>query len=150
MKRALLVIDVQNEYFTGKLPVKYPKNSFTNILKAMDCAKENGVSVILIQHTNPDEDAITFNEGTSQLKIHDDVLKRNHAITIEKTLLGSFTGTELESWLGKNIKQVVICGYMTQMCCDTTAKQAMIFGFQCRILERCHWNTGCIKLRRRN
>lgn len=40
MKRALLVIDVQNEYFTGKLPVNYPKNSFTNILKAMDCAME--------------------------------------------------------------------------------------------------------------
>ena len=86
MKRALLVIDVQNEYFTGKLPVNYPKNSFTNILKAMDCAKENGISVILIQHTNPDEDAITFKEGTSQWKMHDEVLKRNHAIIIEKTL----------------------------------------------------------------
>ena len=31
MKRALLVIDVQNEYFTGKLPVTYPENSFQNI-----------------------------------------------------------------------------------------------------------------------
>lgn len=47
---------------------------------------KNGISVILIQHTNPDEDAITFKEGTSQWKMHDEVLKRNHAIIIEKTL----------------------------------------------------------------
>ena len=35
MKRALLVIDVQNEYFTGKLPVTYPVGSFENILKVI-------------------------------------------------------------------------------------------------------------------
>jgi nicotinamidase-related amidase len=35
MKRALLVIDVQNEYFTGKLPVTYPPDSLTNIYTAL-------------------------------------------------------------------------------------------------------------------
>lgn len=73
-------------------------------------------------------------------KIHDEVLKRKNAITNEKTSPGSFIGTVLESWLEKIIKKVVICGYMTQMCCDTTARQGHAFGFQCRILERCHWN----------
>ncbi|MGE5677325.1 MAG: cysteine hydrolase, partial [Pseudomonadota bacterium] len=34
MKRVLLVIDVQNEYFTGKLPVTYPEGSLDNIIKA--------------------------------------------------------------------------------------------------------------------
>ena len=38
MKQALLVIDVQNEYFTGKMPVSYPPKSLDNILKAMDTA----------------------------------------------------------------------------------------------------------------
>ena len=35
MKRALLVIDVQNEYFTGKLPISHPSGSFNNILRIM-------------------------------------------------------------------------------------------------------------------
>ena len=39
MKRALLVIDVQNEYFTGKMPVSYPSGSLDNILHAMDSAR---------------------------------------------------------------------------------------------------------------
>ena len=43
MKRALLVIDVQNEYFTGRLPVTYPSGSLENIMAAMDAAKENGI-----------------------------------------------------------------------------------------------------------
>ncbi len=37
-KRALLVIDVQNEYFTGKLPITYPTGSLANVLSAMDAA----------------------------------------------------------------------------------------------------------------
>jgi nicotinamidase-related amidase len=53
MKRAILIIDVQNEYFTGKLTVKYPEGSFKNILMVMDAAKENKIPVVLIQHTNP-------------------------------------------------------------------------------------------------
>ena len=38
MKRALFVIDVQNEYFDGAMPVSYPQGSFPNILRAMDAA----------------------------------------------------------------------------------------------------------------
>ena len=51
MKRGLLVIDVQNEYFTGKLPVSYPPGSFANILRAMDPARSHRVSVAVIQHS---------------------------------------------------------------------------------------------------
>ena len=51
MKQALLVIDVQNEYFTGKLPVTHPKGSFKNILKAMDSAYGSHMPVVVIQPT---------------------------------------------------------------------------------------------------
>ena len=42
---ALLVIDVQNEYFTGRLPVTFPEGSLNNILRAMDNAASAGVPV---------------------------------------------------------------------------------------------------------
>ncbi|MDA8339327.1 MAG: isochorismatase family protein [Nitrospiraceae bacterium] len=50
MKKALLVIDVQNVYFAGKLPVTYPPGSLENILQAMDTARERGVPIAVIQH----------------------------------------------------------------------------------------------------
>ncbi len=136
MKRALLIIDVQKEYFSGKLPVTYPENSFENIIKVMDIANENEIHVILIQHTNPGEDAVTFKKGTDEHEISEEILKRNYDKIIEKNLPGSFTGTELESWLKENnIDTVVISGYMTQMCCDTTARQAMHLGFKVEFLR---------------
>ena len=136
MKRALLVIDVQNEYFTGELPVTYPENSFENIIEVIDSANENKISVLLIQHTNPEKDAVTFKEGTDGHKIHEEVLKRNYDKIIEKNLPGSFTGTELGPWLKENdIDTLVISGYMTQMCCDTTARQAMHLGFNVEFLS---------------
>jgi nicotinamidase-related amidase len=136
MKRALIVIDVQNEYFTGKLPVTYPEDSFQNIHNAIDSANKNEIPVILIQHSKLEEDAVTFKKGSHEHDIHEEILKRDYDIIIEKNLPGSFTGTELESWLKENnIDIVTICGYMTQMCCDTTARQAMHLGFNVEFLN---------------
>ena len=136
MKRALLVIDVQNEYFTGKLPVSYPAGSFGNILKVMDAASMHGIPVIVIQHTAKAADSPVFRKGSPEWEIHHEVANRPYKLLIEKNLPGSFTGTVLESWLrGGKIDTVVICGYMTQMCCDTTARQAFHLGFSVEFLS---------------
>lgn len=136
MKRALLVIDVQNEYFTGKLPVTYPTGSFSNILRAMDAAYRADIPVILIRHGSPQPDAAAFVKGSREWEIHGGVLCRPHLRIIDKTLPGSFTGTNLEECLRSlGVDTVVISGYMTQMCCDTTARQALHLGFAVEFLS---------------
>src|SRR5258708_7971061 len=125
MKRALLVIDVQNEYFTGKLPVSYPHGSLEQIAQAMDAANEAKIPVVLIQHTAPQADSATFRRASHEWELHPDVVQRKHDVVIEKNLPGSFTGTQLEGWLKqRGIDSVVIGGYITQICFDTTAQQA--------------------------
>jgi nicotinamidase-related amidase len=136
IRQALLVIDVQNEYFTGRLPVTFPEGSRDNILKAMDNASRAGMPVVVIQHTAPSKDSPTFRRGSDGWRLHPEVDKRKRDILIEKILPGSFTGTELERWLREQgIERVAICGYMTQMCCDTTARQAFHLGFQVDFLS---------------
>jgi len=135
-KRALLVIDVQNEYFTGKLPITYPAGSLVNLLSAMDAASAHGVPVVTIQHASPQPDAAVFRKGSKEWELHPEVAARPHDVLIHKSLPGSFTGTELETWLHEHgIDTVVIAGYMTQMCCDTTARQAMHLGFGVEFLS---------------
>ncbi len=57
-------------------------------------------------------------------------------LLIEKNLPGSFTGTGLEEWLReRGITTVTIAGYMTHMCCDTTARQAVHRGFDVEFLS---------------
>ncbi len=136
MSRALLVIDVQNEYFTGKLPVTYPANSLKNILRAMDAAQERHVPVVVIQHTAPQPDSTTFRRGSREWELLPEVVGRPREVLIHKSLPGSFTRTELETWLRqRGIETVVIAGYMTQMCCDTTARQAVHLGFNVEFLS---------------
>lgn len=135
MTEALLVIDVQNEYFTGLFPVTYPSGSFARILEVMDAAHAAHIPVIVIQHTGP-VGGPAFASGTSGWELHPEVQNRPRDLLIEKTLPGSFTGTNLGAWLEKHgIKKLVIVGYMTQMCCDTTARQALHQGYSVTFLS---------------
>jgi nicotinamidase-related amidase len=136
MSRCLLVIDVQNEYFVGKLPVTYPANTLPNILRAMDAAQIAGLPVIVIQHAAPQPDSTVFRRGSLEWQLRSEVAVRPRATLIHKNLPGSFTGTELEQWLRDHqIDTVVISGSMTQMCCDTTARQALHLGFYVEFLS---------------
>ena len=136
MNEALLVVDVQNEYFTGRLPVTYPHGSIVNILQAMDAAHAAQVPVVVIRHSNLESGAVTFLPGTPSWELHPEVRKRPHDLLIEKTLPGSFTGTNLGNWLkDHSISAVTISGYMTQMCCDTTARQAYHRGYTVKFLS---------------
>jgi len=136
MKRALLVIDVQNEYFTGKLPVSHPLGSFDNILAAVDAAHAHGVPIVIIQHTAPSENAPMFRKGSHAWELHPDIACRPYVVLIEKSLPDSFAGTTLQDWLTTNgIDTVTVCGYMTQNCCDSTARRAFHLGYAVEFLS---------------
>jgi nicotinamidase-related amidase len=135
MKRALLVIDVQNEYFFGKLPVSYPRGSLQNILRAMDAAAAGQIPVGVIRHAAKAEDSPVFRKGSPEWQLHPEVEKRHRDTLIEKNWPDSFTDTGLKRWLRDNsIETLAICGYMTQMCCDTTARRAYHLGFAVELL----------------
>jgi nicotinamidase-related amidase len=137
-KRALIVIDVQNEYFDGKLPISDPpsETSLANIGRAMDAASEAGVPVIVVRHGDSDPDAAIFLEGSHAWELHPEIERRPRDFLIDKTLPGSFTGTELESVLADaGVDTVAITGYMTHMCVDTTSRQAAHRGLGVEILN---------------
>jgi nicotinamidase-related amidase len=134
--QALLVIDVQNEYFSGKMRVTYPAGSINNILRAIDEANKRGVPVIVIQHTAVQPNAATFVKDSEGWRLHPEIVKRKYAAIFEKNLPSSFAGTGLEAWLkDHDIDTLVIAGYMTQMCCDTTAREAFHRGYTVKFLS---------------
>jgi nicotinamidase-related amidase len=136
VKRALMVIDVQKEYFSGKVPVSYPEGSLENILKAMEAAQCSDIPLIIIQHTALQENAETFVKGTDAWEILPEISSQEYDHLVEKNFPGSFTGTDLEKWLRENdIDTITISGYMTQMCCDSTSRQAFHRGFKVEFLS---------------
>ncbi len=135
-KRALLVIDVQQEYFDGALPVSYPPKHLDNIVSVMDAAKSANIATAVVQHHQADPQSPIFRLNSEAWKLHPEIAKRPHDILIDKQLPGAFTGTNLEEWLQiNNVETVVIAGYMTHMCCDTTARQAFHRGYKVEFLN---------------
>ena len=90
MKRALIVIDVQNEYFTGKLPVSHPSGSFNNILRIMDAATENKITTAVIRNSAISPESPVFRKGSYEWELHPEIAKRHRDILIEKKLSRQF------------------------------------------------------------
>lgn len=66
MSRALLVIDVQREYFDGAFPVRHPVGHLEAILEVMDAAKKASVPTVVIRHHQPDPESPVFRKGSGQ------------------------------------------------------------------------------------
>jgi len=136
MTRAILIIDVQREYFDGAFPISHPAGHFENILQVMDCAVKARVPIAVIRHHQPDPESPVFRLNSDMWQLHTEVEQRPYDILIDKQLPGSFTNTKLDEWLKSvGAETVSIAGYMTQVCCDTTARQAMHRGYQVEFLR---------------
>jgi nicotinamidase-related amidase len=138
MTTALVVIDAQNEYVTGGLPIVHPPvaGSLAQIGAAMDAANTKGLPVILVRHAETDAESTVFVPDSEGWQIHESVASRPHDAVVDKVVPGSFTGTDLEHVLrDRDVDAVVIVGYMTHMCVDTTTRQANHLGLQVTVLS---------------
>jgi nicotinamidase-related amidase len=135
-RRALIVIDVQNEYVTGNFRIEYPpvESSLPNIETAMDAARKNNIPVVVVQHVLP-SDAPIFAEGTEGVKLHPAVAERPYDYLVTKTVPSVFSAAQFDEWLKKNhIDTLTVVGYMTHNCNDSTIREAMHRGYQVETL----------------
>jgi len=137
MKTALLVIDIQNDYFPGgKYPLVNPAAAAKKAYELLQCFREHGGHHIHIQHISLEPDATFFIKGDSGSDIHDIVAHFEGEPIVYKHEPNSFLNTNLlevlKDW---EIERVVICGMMTHMCVDATVRAAADFGFQVFVAE---------------
>src|SRR5680860_252216 len=115
-RRALILVDIQMEYFSGPLEIQYPAHadSLSNITKAIDAATAAGIPVVVVQHTAGD-DAPVFNPTTDGFKLHPDIAQRKGADwkAIIKQYGTVFAGTDLLDWVREHkIDTITLVGYM--------------------------------------
>ena len=126
MAKALLVIDLQNDYFPGgKFPLWNTETVLQNIERAIERANARGIPVIHIQHIANSKMGIApfFNEGTVGADIHPRILAAApNAPIVVKEFADSFEKTTLEETLAKlAVTELLVCGMMTQNCVTHTA-----------------------------
>ncbi len=142
MKKALLLIDLQNDYFPGgKFPLWNTDVTLSNIEQAIEAAKFKNIPIIHIQHIANLGMGIApfFNQGTDGAKIHSRILEAApDAPIVIKEYADSFVKTKLEEILtGLGVDELLVCGMMTQNCVTHTAISKSAEKYKVSILPDC-------------
>ncbi|MFC7594164.1 isochorismatase family protein [Terrabacter sp. GCM10028922] len=138
-RRALIVVDVQQEYFNGVLEIQAPSRERTlaNIVATLEVARQQDLPVVVVQHQLP-EGAPVFAVGSDSWSLHPEVEQRVEPswkrVTKDKSSV--FAGTDVAAWLAEqNVDTVTIVGYMTNNCDLATAVGAEELGLAAEVLS---------------
>ncbi|MGW8192767.1 MAG: cysteine hydrolase family protein [Desulforhopalus sp.] len=132
MNPALLIIDMQNDYFPGgEMELADIERVAGNIYGLLALFRSKGLPVIHVQHFSVGENASFFIPGTRGVEIHPSLTPGKDETLLAKNYPNAFRETELLKELrNRKIFELVICGAMTHMCIDTTVRAAFDLGLR--------------------
>ncbi|HWI39209.1 MAG TPA: cysteine hydrolase family protein [Burkholderiales bacterium] len=135
-ERALVIIDIQNDYFPGgAMELEGADAAAANAAKALARARQEGVPVFHVRHLSTRPGATFFIPGTQGAEIHAAVRPLGGERVIEKNFPNSFRSTDLERALkDAGIKELVVAGMMTHMCVDASVRHAADHGYKITLL----------------
>ena len=137
MKTALLLVDLQNDYFPGgKMELAGSVEASQRAARLLAFFREAHLPRVHIQHISTRPTATFFLPNTEGVRTHANVQPLEGETVYEKHVPNSFRETPLLAHLRREqIERVVIAGMMTHMCVDATVRAAFDFGYQCLVAE---------------
>ena len=137
-KKALIIIDVQRDYFPGgNMELKNPEKAVDQIQRLLTHFRANSLPIFHIQHTMPEWRRVPFlRKGTPGHDLHAKVTPLEGEVLIEKSYPNSFHDTALHDNLQEaGVNEIVICGMMTHMCVNSTARRAFELAYPTTIIS---------------
>jgi nicotinamidase-related amidase len=137
MTRALLIIDIQRDYFPGGAhPLVGPEDAAVNAAQVLASFRAAGEPVVHVQHAWDAPDAAYLQPGTPGFEIHEAVRPAADEPVVRKAEPNAFVGTGLEARLrGLEVDELVVAGMMSSMCVDATVRAAVDLGFAATVVH---------------
>jgi len=144
---AVVVIDMLNDFVTGKLEVKRTKRIIPNLQRLVEAARENGVPVVYSNDAHYPQDVEVARKwgnhaikGTEGAEVIPELEPAKEDYVVEKRTYSGFFETGLDSLLrslhrGEGVKTVVLGGLHTHMCVRHTAADAFFRGYGIIVAE---------------
>lgn len=136
-KRALILIDIQNDYFDGgKWPLVGMDAAATNAARVLTAARAAGDSVIHVRHEFERDDAPFFTPGSNGAQLHASAQPQADEAVVLKHRVNAFLGTDLKARLdAAGIEHVVLVGAMSHMCIAAAARASADFGYTTTVIH---------------
>lgn len=130
---ALILIDCQNTYREGVMQLEGVEEALLEAQKLLEKARQAGIPVIHIQHDTGEGTPYDIKAPIGQ--IADIVKPINDEPVITKQFPNAFVQTDLETQLKKmGCSKLVLGGFMTHMCVNSTAHGAFNLGFDVTVV----------------
>jgi nicotinamidase-related amidase len=135
MKTALLLVDIQNDYFPGgRMELQGSLQAGEQAGRLLKWFRRSGWPVIFIQHIALRPGASFFLPDTPGAELHPGVQPLPGELIFQKHFPNSFRETPLLEHLHEQgIERLVIAGMMTHMCIDATVRAAFDQGYRCLV-----------------
>ncbi|OIH94996.1 MULTISPECIES: cysteine hydrolase family protein [unclassified Curtobacterium] len=132
MTRALVLVDIQRDYFPGgAFPLIEPEAAATAARTVLEKFRASGELVVHVFHVSTDPDASFFRPGTAGVEFHPSVEPAEGEVVLEKHRPNSFIDTGLRGVLDDaDVTELVIVGMMSSMCIDSTTRAAHELGYR--------------------
>lgn len=128
-RSALIVIDFQNEYFTGKMPIPDGQSAVAKTRELISFADQHKIRVYHVQHVAPAGSAVFAIDGNT-VKFYKDMQPRSQDTVVQKSTVSVFRSTDLDAQLKKaGIDTLIISGLMTHACVAGAARDAAPLGY---------------------
>lgn len=140
MIRALVIVDIQNDYFPGgALPLSGSVEAGQKASEVLAHFRKTEQPIVHIQHVELDPDSSFFAAGSVGVEIHELVRPLEGETHFVKHTPNSFVGTPLLQHLqDSSVTELVVVGMMTHMCIDSTVRAAFDFDFTVELVgEAC-------------
>jgi nicotinamidase-related amidase len=136
-KTAVIVIDVQEMFFSGAKPAFRAAEVIDGINRLTAAAREASAPVFIVQHESPADGPLA--RGSAAWQLPSTLNREAGDSSIFKTVGDSFQNTPLlENLRERGIKSVVLCGYATEFCVNATARRAELLGLKAIIVSDLH------------
>ncbi len=135
MSTALIIIDIQNDYFPGgRMELEGSEAAASCSTLLLKAFRQAGWPVFHVQHVSTQAGAGFFLPDTPGVGIHSSVTPLAGEPVIVKHFPNSFRQTDLQEQLTvAKVDSLLLCGMMTSMCIDATVRAAFDLGFSCTV-----------------
>lgn len=130
-RTALVLVDYQREFVTGRLPVPDAKAAIAKADALVRWARAQRMQIVFVRNEALRADSPVFAPGSATTAFAEGLAPSDGDWVVTKHQAGAFTKTDLDARLrAAGVDTLLVAGIMTHLAVDSTARDGTVLGYR--------------------